>query len=71
MNLGNVKETISIIYLIEIVSFLMYLSKFTTHDIFNDFLSLVKLKFLTFYKLTISILIEFVRLSVDVLLTYY
>ncbi|EYJ11136.1 hypothetical protein V260_01889, partial [Staphylococcus aureus M35954] len=27
MNLGNVKETISIIYLIEIVSFLMYLSK--------------------------------------------
>lgn len=48
MNLGNVKETISIIYLIEIVSFLMYLSKFSMHDIFNDFLSLVKLKFSTF-----------------------
>lgn len=48
MNLGNVKEAISIIYLIEIVSFLMYLSKFSTHDIFNDFLSLVKLKFSTF-----------------------
>lgn len=48
MNLGNVKETISIIYLIEIVSFLMYLSKFSTHDIFNYFLSLVKLKFSTF-----------------------
>lgn len=48
MNLGNVKETISIIYLIEIVSFLMYLSKFSTDDIFNDFLSLVKLKFSTF-----------------------
>lgn len=48
MNLGNVKETISIIYLIEIVSFLMYLSKFSTYDIFNDFLSLVKLKFSTF-----------------------
>ncbi len=35
MNLGNVKETISIIYLIEIVSFLMYLSKFSTHDIYS------------------------------------
>lgn len=35
MNLGNVKETISIIYLIEIVSFLMHLSKFSTHDIYS------------------------------------
>ena len=51
MNLGNVKETISIIYLIEIVS--------------------CQIKIFNFYKLTISILIEFVRLSVDVLLTYY
>ncbi|CDR21747.1 hypothetical protein SASK122_14020 [Staphylococcus argenteus] len=33
MNLGNVKETISIIYMIEIVSFFMYLTKFSTHEI--------------------------------------
>ncbi len=71
MNLGNVKETISIIYLIEIVSFLMYLLK-CIHMIYSMiFFFSCQIKIFNFYKLTISILIEFVRLSVDVLLTYY